>query len=141
MALIIGIIIILLLVLLGWTWHNLGTIENKTKIICIVSGLVIVYIITFIIFSISKVGINYENKEILKLVQTILVILFTIVNGYILLPYIFKKLEQIDNDEIEKEKLVKGIVILLVLFIFIAIFEVSYLGSIQNGILDMINRR
>ena len=66
MALIIGIIIILLLVLLGWTWHNLGTIENKTKIICIVSGLVIVYIITFIIFSISKVGINYENKEILK---------------------------------------------------------------------------
>ena len=31
MALIIGIIIILLLVLLGWTWHNLGTIENKTK--------------------------------------------------------------------------------------------------------------
>ena len=86
-------------------------------------------------------GINYENKEILKLVQTIFVILFTIINGYILLPYIFKKLEQIDNDEIEKEKLVKGIVILLVLFIFIAIFEVSYLGSIQNGILDMINRR
>ena len=137
MALIIGIIIILLLVLLGWTWHNLGTIENKTKIICIVSGLVIVYII----FSISKVGINYENKEILKLVQTIFVILFTIINGYILLPYIFKKLEQIDNDEIEKEKLVKGIVILLVLFIFIAIFEVSYLGSIQSGILDMIKRR
>ena len=32
MALIIGIIIIiLLLVLLGWTWHNLGTIENKTS--------------------------------------------------------------------------------------------------------------
>ena len=141
MALIIGIIIILLLVLLGWTWHNLGTFENKTKIICIVSGLVIVYIITFIIFNISKVGINYENKEILKLVQTIFVILFTIINGYILLPYIFKKLEQIDNDEIEKEKLVKGIVILLVLFIFIAIFEVSYLGSIQSGILDMIKRR
>ena len=28
MALIIGIIIILLLVLLDWTWHNLGTIEK-----------------------------------------------------------------------------------------------------------------
>ena len=84
MALIIGIIIILLLVLLGWTWHNLGTIENKTKIICTVSGLVIVYIITFIIFSISKVGINYENKEILKLVQTIFVILLIL---YKILPH------------------------------------------------------
>ena len=30
--------------------------------------------------------------------------IITIINGYILLPYIFKKLEQIDNDEIEKEK-------------------------------------
>lgn len=138
MALIIGIIIILLLVLLSWTWHNLGTIENKTKVICIVVGLVIVYIITFVIFSISKIGINYEDKEVLKTVQTIFVILFTIINGYILLPYIFKKLEQIDNDEIKKEKLIKGIVILVILFIFVAIFEVSYLGKIQSGILNMI---
>ena len=138
MALIIGIIIILLLVLLGWTWHNLGTIENKTKVICIVVGLVIVYIITFVIFSISKIGINYEDKEVLKTVQTIFVILFTIINGYILLPYIFKKLEQIDNDEIKKEKLIKGIVILVILFIFVAIFEISYLGKIQSGILNMI---
>ena len=82
MALIVGTIIILLLVLLGWTWHNLGTIEKKTKVICIVSGLVIVYIITFIIFSISKIGINYESKEVMKTVQTIFVILFTIINGY-----------------------------------------------------------
>ena len=140
MALIIGIIIILLLVLLGWTWHNLGTIENKTKVICIFTGLIIVYILTFIIFSISKIGINYENKEVMKLVQTIFVVLFTIINGYILLPYIFKKLEQIDNDEIEKAKLIKGIVILLILFILVAIFEVSYLGSIQSGILNMINK-
>ena len=76
----------------------------------------------------------------MKLVQTIFVVLFTIINGYILLPYIFKKLEQIDNDEIEKEKLIKGIVILLILFILVAIFEVSYLGSIQSGILNMINK-
>lgn len=140
MALIIGIIIILLLVLLGWTWHNLGTIENKTKVICIFTGLIIVYIITFIIFSISKIGIHYENKEVMKLVQTIFVVLFTIINGYILLPYIFKKLEQIDNDEIEKAKLIKGIVILLILFILVAIFEVSYLGSIQSGILNMLKK-
>ena len=45
-----------------------------------------------------------------------------------------------DNDEIEKEKLIKGIVILLILFILVAIFEVSYLGSIQSGILNMINK-
>ena len=141
MTLIVGTIIILLLVLLGWTWHNLGKIEKKTKVICIASGVVIVYIITFIIFSISKIGINYQSKEVMKTIQTIFVILFTIINGYILLPYIFKKLQQIDNDEIEKEKLIKGIVILLILFIVVAIFEVSYLGEIQSGILNMINKK
>ena len=44
------IVIILLLVLFGWTWHSLGSIEKTTKIACIIGGLVVVYIITFIIY-------------------------------------------------------------------------------------------
>ena len=50
MAVIISLIeIILLLVLLGWTWHSLGNIEKPTKIACIIGGLVVVYIITLVI--------------------------------------------------------------------------------------------
>lgn len=140
MTVILIIIFILLLVLLSWSWHSLGDIEKKTKVAIIVGGLVIVYLITFVIFSISKIGIDYQNKDAMKLIQTIFVMLFTIVNGYILLPYVFKKLNQINNEEIEKEKIIRSLIILAIIFIIIAIFEVSYLGNMQNGILEMMKK-
>lgn len=140
MTVILIIILILLLVLLSWSWHSLGDIEKKTKVAIIVGGLVIVYLITFVIFSISKIGIDYKNKDAMKLMQTIFVMLFTIVNGYVILPYVFKKLNQINNEEIEKEKIIRSLIILAIIFIIIAIFEVSYLGNMQNGILEMMKK-
>ncbi len=140
MTVILIIILILLLVLLSWSWHSLGDIEKKTKVAIIVGGLVIVYLITFVIFSISKIGIDYKNKDAMKLIQTIFVMLFTIVNGYVILPYVFKKLNQINNEEIEKEKIIRSLIILAIIFIIIAIFEVSYLGNMQNGILEMMKK-
>ena len=44
-------------------------------------------------------------------------------NGYVILPFIFKKLEQINNDEIEKEKITKSIIFLVATIIFIFVFE------------------
>ena len=101
------IIVIFTIVLLRWMWHNLGNIEKSTKMTCIVGGLIVVYILTFIIYSVSKIGIVYENTETKKILQTVFVPLFTIVNSYIILPYVFKKLNQINNEEIGKEKVKK----------------------------------
>lgn len=134
------IVIVLLLVLFGWTWNSLGNIEKTTKIACIIGGLIVVFIITFVIYNISKIGITYENKEIMKIVRNVFVSLFTIINGYIILPYAFRKLEQINNDEIEGEQLKKSIIILVIIILAVGIFESSYLGSIQQGILSMINK-
>ena len=83
---------------------------------------------------------TYENKEAMKTIQNVFVILFSIMNGYVILPFIFKKLEQINNDEIEKEKITKSIIFLVATIIFIFVFETSYFGNIQNNILTMINR-
>lgn len=137
---IILIVVILLLVLLRWTWHNLGSIENSAKYTYIVGGLVIVYIITFIIYNISKIGITYENKETMKLIQTVFVSLFTIVNSYVILPYSFKKIEQINSGKAKKEKIKKSIIILLVIILIVGVFESLYLGSVQQGILSIINK-
>ena len=134
------IVIILLLVLFGWTWHSLGSIEKPTKVACIIGGIVVVAIITLVIYNISKIGIVYENKEAMKLVQNVFVALFTIINGYIILPFVFRKLDQINNDEIEKEKLIRSIIILAIIILIVGIFESSYLGSIQQGILSMMNK-
>lgn len=134
------IVVILFIVLIRWMWHSLGSIEKTTKCTCIVGGLVVVYIITFIIYNISKIGIVYENKEVMKLIQTVFVSLFTIINSYIILPYVFKKLEQINNKEIENEKLKKSTIILVIIILILGIFEKSYLGNIQHGILSIMNK-
>ena len=73
----------------------------------------------------------------MKLVQNVFVMLFTTINGYITLPFIFKKIDQIENYEIEKEKVIKSIIILAIIIILVAIFEVIYLGNSQTRILDM----
>ena len=138
--LMILIVIILLLVLFGWIWHSLGSIEKPTKFACIIGGLVVVFIVTFVIYNISKIGITYENKESMKLVQNVFVSLFTIINSYIILPYVFKKLEQINNDEIQTKQLKKSIIILVIIILIVGIFESSYLGSIQEGILSMMSK-
>ena len=76
----------------------------------------------------------------MKLIQTVFVSLFTIINGYIILPYTFKKIEQINNDEIEEIIIKKSIIILLIIILTLSIIETSYLKSVQYGILSIINR-
>lgn len=137
MAVILTIMLVMFLVLVGWMWTSLGSIEKKTKIICIIVGLAITYVLTFIIYNISKIGIEYESKEVMRQIRNIFVLLFTIVNGYVLLPFVFRKLEQIDNDSLPKEKLQKSIVILLIMIVVLFIFESMYLGNRQEAILKM----
>lgn len=137
MAVILIIIAILFLVLLGWSWNSLGSIDKKEKIKFIIIGLVLTYLLTFIIYAISKMGIQYDNKEAMKMIRTVFVLLFAIVNGYILLPYSFKKIEKIKNKEIEEEKLKRSIIILLIIIVLLLIFESIYLGNLQQGILKM----
>ena len=137
MAVILIIIAILFLVLLGWSWNSLGSIDKKEKIKYIIIGLVLTYLLTFIIYAISKIGIRYDNKETMKMIRTVFVLLFAIVNGYILLPYSFKKIEKIKNEEIEEEKLTRSIIILLIIIVMLLIFESIYLGNLQQGILKM----
>ena len=137
MAVILIIIAILFLVLLGWSWNSLGSIDKKEKIKYIIIGLVLTYLLTFIIYAISKIGIQYDNKEAMKMIRTVFVLLFAIVNGYILLPYSFKKIEKIKNEEIEEETLKRSIIRLLIIIVMLLIFESIYLGNLQQGILKM----
>ena len=137
MTIILIIIAVLFLVLIGWCWNSLGSIEKQDKIKYIIVGLILTYIMTIIIYSISKIGIQYESKETMKMIRAIFQLLFTIVNGYMLLPYTFKKIEQIKNNTIKEEKIKKSIIILLIIIVLIFIFESMYLGNIQQEILNM----
>ena len=139
MAIIFTIMIIMFIILIAWSWHSLGTIETKTKIISIIIGVILIYGLTWIIFTISKTEVAYENNEGMDTIKTAFVALFSIINGYIILPFAFRKLEQINNEEIEKEKLKKSIVIILIAIVIIALFETKYFANTQKRIIETYN--
>ena len=90
MQLIVIATLIVFIVVAIWTWNNLEETEKYKKIIFIIIGLVISYMITLIIFSISKNGVQYQNHESEVAVQNMLVVIFTSINSLILLPYYAK---------------------------------------------------
>ena len=139
MTLIILVTIILFLVLIGWTWSNLEKVERNKKIGYTVISIVIMFIITWIIFSISKSGVNYENSEMVGPVRILLVSIFTAINGFVVIQYIAKILGKINDDSIEEDEAKKKFIKIIFIFIIVAIIECSYMKSIQQGILSVFN--
>lgn len=135
---IILIMIIIYLVVLAWTWNNLEDLKKHKKIIIIGIGLLIVFIITNIIFAISKAGINYQNAEIQKDVGNIMIALFTGVNALIL-PLLFKNILKMRNGEMEETifKIKMGVGVIV--FLLIMCLECGYIKDIQKGILEIYN--
>ena len=139
MIFIIITIIIVYFTLIGWTWQSLGNVEKNKKIAYIIIGIIILYIFTLIIFQTTKNGINYQNKQIQNSIQNILVIIFTGINGIIVMPQIAKILDKINEDEIQQNELKKRIIILLIIFVICIIFECGYMKDTQEGIIEIYN--
>ncbi len=137
MALIIIVAIIVHIVLIIWTWNSLGSIEKNKKIFLIIIEMIITYIITFIIFQISKNGIIYQNFEMQKDIRNVLVTIFAGINGIIFMPQIGKILDKKNEDEIDQKKIVKKIGILIILLIICFNIEIGYMKETQEVILEV----
>ena len=139
MTIIVIIAIVIYAILVTWCWHNLGRIEKSKKIIYIIIGMIIIFIITNIVYSISKADVSYPEEQIEGTVRNTLLLVFTALNGLIVVPYIAKQLDRIREKEIEKEKFTKKMVLLLIVFILCLILESGYLKDTQLGILEIYN--
>ncbi len=137
MLLIIITTIIIYLIVLAWTWHNLSGIEHGKKIIYTIVGLIVMYIITMITFNISKTGITYENPEMEKDIGNMLILIFAGLNSLIVLPYISKLLSRINDEDIEKNQVSKRIMVIIVVLVLCLIMESGYLKDIQKGIINV----
>lgn len=137
MALVIITVIIVYFILMAWTWQNLGSIEKIKKIAFILLGMILLYGITLVIFQTTKGEINYQNLEMQNRVQNILVIIFTGINGLIVLPQIGKILDKIKEERIDREKLFKRLFILMIIFIICVGIERGYMRDTQEGILKI----
>ena len=137
MPVVITLIIAIFLILISWTWHNLGSIETPKKVFIIISLIIICFVITIIVFNISKKDITYDLQEEMEAVRNVLVTLFTFINGIIIMPSIAKTINGVREKEIEKTQAKKRLVIAFVIFIIVLIVECGYLKDIQQGILNI----
>ena len=137
MALVIVTAIIIYLVLIAWTWQSLGSIEKTKKMIFILVGIILMYLITLIVFRTTKGDIDYQNIKIQNSIQSVIVVICTGINGMIVMPQIGKILEQINENQIAKGQLIKRCFILVVVLIICFIFESEYMKDTQQGILKV----
>ena len=137
MPVIIIIILAIFCVLIIGTWHYLGNIDKTKKIVFIVIGIFVSYLITMLLFSISKSGITYPSDEIEQMVQNMIVIVFTGLNGILMLPYLGRLWDKMSEEEITKQQFQKRVCILLIIAIIVFILESNYLNGVQNGILEI----
>lgn len=68
-----------------------------------------------------------------------IIVLFTGLNGCVLLPISSKIIEQLQEKEVDNLKLKKRMLMFMVLVIVICIFESGYMKSLQQGILQVVN--
>ena len=137
MALIVITAIIIYLVLIAWTWQSLAFMDKIKKVIFIVIGIIFMYVTTLFVFQMTKGGITYENPEMQKGIQNILVAVFTGINGIIIMPQIARIWDKMQEEERNKEVLGKRIIILIIVFIVCLIFERKYMKETQESILRM----
>lgn len=139
MALIIIVIITIYFVLLAWTWQSLGLVEKTKKIMVIILGLFLIFLLTIIVFNISKSGLNYENYEAQSNVRNIIVAVFTGINGIIVMPQIAKTIDKINENEMDRKIATRRVVVITILLMICLVFECGYMRDTQEGILNIYN--
>ena len=122
-----------------WIWHNLGNIEKPRKILFIFIGLLIIYLITVLLYHLSSSDITYPSEEVQKTVSNTLIWVFTGLNALIFLPFIANLVDKILGEEIDKKQAKRRIIILLIIFVICVFVEKGYLGSTQEGIINIYN--
>ncbi len=137
MIYIILVAIVTYFVLIAWTWQSLGFIEKNKKVGFILVGLILMYILTLITFQLTKSGIEYPNAETQSSIQNVLVAIFTGINGILVMPQIGRIFNKVNEDEMEKAKAQKRILMILILFFICLAFEVGYMKNTQEGILKI----
>lgn len=131
--------ILIFVVSIVWTWHNLGNIEKPRKVVFIIIGLLITYVLTMLLYNIAKPDITYPSEEIRNVVANTLKLVFTGLNALIFLPLIANVLDKILEEEIEKTQAKRRIVIILVIFVVCIFVEKGYIESTQEGIINIYN--
>lgn len=134
----IGIMLIFIISMI-WTWHNLGHIEKPKKILFIIIGWGIIYLLTICLYHFASPDVIYPSEEMQKTVSGTLISIFTGLNGLIFLPFVANLTDKVLEEEIEKSQVKRKIVIILIIFVVCIFVEKGYMESTQEGIMNIYN--
>lgn len=116
-------------------YHNTNSYEPSKRIIYIIIGTIIMYLLTSILCSINTKGLEVKNEAALNDTVSVIKYIFTPINSMIVLSFLGNIFGKLKEQVIDGTKAGKSIIILLIAFFVIIIFETSYIGSFINGLL------
>lgn len=91
------------------------------------------YLLTLVICKIGAGGLNIKSEEALKEITSVMTWIFTPINAMIVLGTLGNVFGKVKDEIIDTSKAGKRIIILLIIFIVVLIFETNYIaGFIQN---------
>lgn len=93
-------------------------------------------VLTWIIVSISSIGIQVENKEYIRISKLSSVLIFAPINSIFALPYLGNIINKLKQERLTNGQVNTRALILLIILIIIGIIEVSYIKSFQIGMLS-----
>jgi len=119
-------------------YHNTNSYEPSKRIIYIIVGTLIMYLLTSMIFGLDTKGIDVKNEaavnDTLKLMGAMKLI-FTPINSMVLLASIGNIFGKVKDKVYGTDKAGKKFIIVLVIFVILLIFEKSYIGDFISGLL------
>ena len=130
------IIIVIYLISIAAIWTSLENEGKTKKVSIIIIGILAMFLITNIIFNISKSTINYENIELQKNMRQIILWLFTGLNS-LFLPVTIRNIVKTKNGEQDENALKVKILVLAIIFILVMILECGYIKDIQEKTINI----
>lgn len=130
------VVFFIYLIAVIWSWKSLTNLSPLKKIIVILAGILIVYIITSILLNISKTNITYPTEEMGQKVTNVLTIVFTAINALII-PILSKNIVKMQSGEIDINQFKKKIIAIFLIGIVFLGIECGYLNNTQKEIVNI----
>ena len=131
----IAFIVIINLASIFVIYKVLSNIELKNKIILVVIGEIVMYVILFIVYGISSAGVN---ETIVNSSRQIILFTFLPINIICIELPIMLSLKKLQQGDIDNDKFNRRMAITLIIGIIILILEFNYIKNIQAGISNFI---
>lgn len=139
MPIILLFILILNIVSIVLMYYSLGSLSKKEKLIYIVVGTAIMYILTSIVYWFSTRGI--EMNEVSERGKDLITFLFVPINGIIILPMLAKSYNKLKYGSLDKSVFLRRGIVLAIILLIALIIECMYFKNIQEQVVNMLNEQ